>query len=123
MPYSTVKTSSEPGMLTKNRRGPPIHVNPVCNIHVVLSNRHIIFVVTGAPLGKRNANGVYAKIGVHLLKGWVLLEAVGNTALYADVGNFLMQMHRIDLDTAMEEFTMCANARIPIFSLLHALPE
>jgi len=71
----------------------------------------------------RRTDGVYGKIGVHLLKGWVLLEAVGNTALYADVGNFLMQMHRIDLDTAMEEFTMCANARIPIFSLLHALPE
>ena len=88
----------------------------------VIGILHIIFVVTGAPMSRR-ANGVYAKIGVHLLKGWVLLQAVGNTEFYADDGNFLKQMHRTDLDTAMKEFTMCANTRIPIFSLLHALPE
>jgi len=60
-------------MLIKNRRGTPIHINPVCDIqnivlNGVLSNMHIIFVVTGIPLSKRYANGVYAKIGVHLVK-------------------------------------------------------
>ena len=79
-------------MLMKNRRGPPIHINPVCDIqnivlNGVLSNMHIIFVVTGIPLSKRYANGVYAKIGVHLVKGWVLLEAIGNTVCFADVGD------------------------------------
>jgi hypothetical protein len=50
---------------------------------------HILFVDTGIPLSKRQANGLYAKIGVHLVKGWVLLEAIGNTACYADVGDLL----------------------------------
>jgi len=48
---------------------------------------HIFFVDTGAPLSKLRANGVYAKIGVHLVKGWVLLEAIGNTVCFADVGD------------------------------------
>jgi hypothetical protein len=80
-------------MLIKNRRGPPIHINPVCDIqnivlNGVLSNRHIIFVVTGIPFSKR-ADGLYNKIGVHRGRGWVHLESVGYTAMYADVGNFL----------------------------------
>ena len=84
---------------------------------------HIIFVVTGVPFSRRQPNSVHAKIGVHLVKGWVLLDAIGNSALYAQVGDFLQKHHEKDLDTAMKEFTMCANTRIPIFSLLHALPE
>ena len=127
MPYSTVKTSTEPGMLIKNRRGPPIHINPVCDIqnivlNGVLSNRHIIFVVTGAPLSRR-ADGLYNKIGVNLVKGWVLLESVGNTAMYADVGNFLQQKHSADLEMVMTELTMCADTRIPIFSLCMPCPN
>jgi hypothetical protein len=128
MPYSTVKISSEPGMLIKDRKGPPIHIIPACDIqnialNGVLPNMHIIFVDTGVPLSRRQANGVYAKIGVHLVKGWVLLEAVGNTTFYADVGNFLKQKHRADLDTAMKELTMCANTRIPIFSCCMPCPN
>ena len=113
-------------MLVKNRRGPPIHINPVCDIQnialtVVLSNMHIVD--TGVPLSRREANGVYAKIGVHLVKGWVLLEAIGITAFHAGVGDFLQKHHKQDLDKAVEEMSKCANTRIPIFSLLHALPE
>jgi hypothetical protein len=85
------------------------------HLHGVLPTVHIIFVWTGIPLSRRQANGVYAKIGVHLVKGWVILEEIGNTALNADVGNFLMQYHGDDLNTAMEELTKCANTRIPNF--------
>ena len=63
-------------MLIKDRKGPPIHIIPACDIqnialNGVLPNMHIIFVDTGVPLSRRQANGVYAKIGVHLMKGWV----------------------------------------------------
>jgi len=83
----------------------------------------IIFVVTGVPLNKRRANGVYAKIGVHPVKGWVFLEATGQTAFYADVGYFLQACHTADLDMEREALTRCANTRIQIFSCCMPCPN
>jgi len=94
-------------MLIKNRRRPPIHINPVCIIqNIVLngvsSNMHIIFVDTGVTISRRKANSMYAKIGVHLVKGWVVLERDENTACFADVGDFLDEHHKTDLDREMK---------------------
>jgi len=66
---------------------------------------------------------VYAKIGVHLVKGWVFMEATGQTALYADVGDFLQEYHRSDLDREREALTRCADTRIPIFSCCMPCPN
>jgi hypothetical protein len=74
-------------------------------------------------MNSSRSGGVYNKIGVHLVKGWVLLEAVGYTAMYADVGYFLQQNHSADLKTAMTELTMCANTRIPISSCCMPCPN
>jgi hypothetical protein len=84
---------------------------------------HIIFVVTGVPFSRRQPNSVHAKIGVHLVKGWVLLDAIGNSALYAQVGDFLQKHHEKDLDTAMKEMSGCANTRIPIFTCCMCCPN
>jgi len=72
-------------------------------------------VYTGKPLSKRQANGVYAKIGVHLVRGWMLLQAIGTYALFAQVGAFLEKHHEKDLDEALKEMSRCANTRIPFF--------
>jgi len=42
-----------------------------------------------------------------LVKGWVFMEATGQTALYADVGDFLQEYHRSDLDREREALTRC----------------
>jgi hypothetical protein len=76
---------------------------------------YIIFVDTGKPLSKRQANGVYATIGVHLVRGWMLLHAIGNSKLFAQVGEFLQKYHERDLDEALQEMSRCANIRIPNF--------
>jgi len=114
-------------MSVNNRRGPPIHISPVCDIqnialNVVLSTLHIIFVDTGVLLSRRQANGVYATIGVHLVKGWVLLEAIENSALYAQVGDFLQKLHEqagqgVGGDVKVRQYPHSN------FFLLNALPE
>jgi len=40
-------------------------------------------------------------------KGWVFLEGIGQTAFYADVGDFLQEYHRSDLDREREALTRC----------------
>ena len=87
-----------------------------------MSTLHIIFVDTGVLLSRRQANGVYATIGVHLVKGWVLLEAIANSALYAQVGDFLQKLHEqagqgVGGDVKVRQYPHSN------FFLLNALPE
>jgi hypothetical protein len=51
-------------------------------------------------LGKQKG-GRYTVIGVHPVKSWAILEAMGQTALYADVGASLKLHHSLDLKSEM----------------------
>ena len=45
----------------------------------------------------------------------MLLHAIGNSKLFAQVGEFLQKYHERDLDEALQEMSRCVNTRIPIF--------